>query len=123
MQKVVARKIVAIVDDDSSARTAMASLLAALGYRTRVFADPLVFLASDTPHVSALILDLRLPRMSGLELHRRLQARGVRVPTVLVTAYPDSVTRAAALAAGMRAYLAKPVTPEGLVAALEGPPA
>lgn len=112
-------KLVAIVDDDSSALAALLSLVNAFGYRTIGFADPLDFLASTTPSEAAcLIADVRLPGISGIMLHQRLLRDGICLPTILVTAYPDDVTGAWAMKAGVRAYLAKPVEPECLLAYL-----
>ena len=112
-------KLVAIVDDDSSALAALLSLVTAFGYRTIGFADPMDFLASAAPCAFAcLIADVRLPGISGITLYRRLVHNGIELPTILVTAYPDDATGASAMKAGVQAYLAKPVEPERLLACL-----
>ena len=113
------RKTVAIVDDDVASLTALAALVEALGYEPVCFADPATFLASDTPReVDVLLADMRLPGFSGLALHQRLQAAGIALPCILVTAYPDGSSHRRALAAGLGGYLAKPVEPAQLDACL-----
>ncbi|MBS7540914.1 response regulator transcription factor [Ancylobacter lacus] len=106
---------VAIVEDDASARAALAGLVNALGCGTREFPDPIAFLSSRAPHeVHGLIADLRLPGMSGLALHERLRRDGRTLPTLILTAYPDADTRRHALEAGVADFLPKPVDPERL---------
>jgi len=124
------QKTVAIVEDDSSARVALISLVNALDYRARGFADPMDFLSSDAPlTVACLIADVRLPGISGVTLYHRLLQRNIALPTILITAFPDADTHAHARAAGVLAYLAKPVAPEDLQRCLRaavngaGPPA
>ncbi|MBB3769895.1 FixJ family two-component response regulator [Angulomicrobium tetraedrale] len=111
--------VVAIVDDDAASLAAIAGLVDALGFSTLAFHDPAAFLAARAVvEVNALIADFRLPGLNGLALHRRLRHLGISLPTVLVTAYPDEATRLQALKEGVRAYLAKPVSPEALLACL-----
>lgn len=113
------RKTVAIVDDDPAALAALGGLVDALGFRPLLFYDPVIVLASGAARsADALVADIRLQDFSGIVLHRRLRAEGVELPTILVTAYPDDVTRRRALRAGFHGYLAKPVTPEELLACL-----
>ncbi|MFT0858621.1 response regulator transcription factor [Ancylobacter sp. G4_0304] len=112
-------RLVAIVEDDASARAALASLIGAFGFEVCGFPDAASFLASRTAREAAcLIADLRLPGLSGLALHYRLRAQGRHLPTILITAYPDEATRAGALRAGVRGFLEKPVEPEALLACL-----
>jgi FixJ family two-component response regulator len=66
-----------------------------------------------------LILDLRMPGMDGLELQRRMRAAGFRIPTIVITAHADDVSRARALAAGAAAFLPKPFQPDVLLQAIE----
>jgi two-component system response regulator FixJ len=83
---------VAIVDDDAEMRTAIEDLLNSNGWRTRSFASAEAFLQSmdggEPP--GCLILDYRLPGMSGLELHRELQAQGRAIPVIFVTAEDEA---------------------------------
>jgi len=102
--------LIAVVDDDDFAREAIAGLLRALGHEALEFrcaGD--VIAVGDLTHIACLIADMRMPGLTGLDLHRHLVATGVRVPTVLVTAFPSDAVRTQALAAGVRAYLSKPL--------------
>lgn len=108
--------LIAIVDDDASARAAVVGLVRALGFAAAAFASGAEFLDSDLrPRIACLIADMRMPGMSGLALHRRLVAEGRAIPTMLVTAYPDETTRIDAAMAGVGCYLAKPIEPEELL--------
>jgi len=113
--------IVAIVEDDPSARAALLALVEALGFAGRGFTEAselLRFPALD--QVRCLIADMRLRGgMSGLQLHVHLRVTGRLLPCILVTAYPDPATTRAALHAGVLAYLAKPVPPEALLDGLQ----
>jgi FixJ family two-component response regulator len=111
--------LIAVVDDDTSAREAVLGLVRALGFAAQGFAGAAAFLgAAELARVGCLLADMRMPGMTGLELHRRLVAAGWSIPTVLMTAYPDRATAAAALADGVRCYLARPFTAEALLACL-----
>jgi FixJ family two-component response regulator len=111
--------LLAVVEDDDSARAALISLVGALGFAGLGFPDAASFLAfRDLDQVRGLIADVRLPGLNGVQLHHRLRAAGRTLPTILVTAYPDATTRRAALEAGVQGYLAKPVQAEALLACL-----
>jgi len=115
--------LIVVIDDDDSARAAMVSLVAAMSFDTRAFANASAFLTSDLRtsdirSAACLISDVRMPGMSGLELYLTLCASGRAIPTILVTAYPDDTTKARALEAGVHGYLAKPFDPEVLLACL-----
>ena len=110
------KPVIAIVDDDASVREAMVGLMRALGFLAEAFPCAEDFLKSDGPqHTSCLIADVRMPGMSGLELHRRLVASGKPIPTVLVTAHADDGVRARALRAGIIGYLTKPFREDDLL--------
>jgi FixJ family two-component response regulator len=101
--------VISIVDDDESVREGVADLLLTLGFSVASFASAEDFLNSDHLHnTSCLIADFRMPGMTGLELHAKLDASGLAIPTLLVTAYPDKTVRERALNAGVAGYLAKP---------------
>jgi FixJ family two-component response regulator len=107
--------LVAIVDDDEPMRRATSNLLESAGFATAIFPDAAAFLGStQRPAVSCLVTDMRMPGMSGLELHESLVASGSVIPTVLITAYPDETTRLRARNAGVLCLLPKPVPPEEL---------
>lgn len=107
--------LVAIVDDDESMRRAMSNLLESAGFATATFRDAEAFLGSRRRRgVSCLVTDMRMPGMTGLELHESLVASGSGMSTVLITAYPDETIRLRARKAGVVCLLAKPVAPEEL---------
>ena len=108
--------LVAIVDDDESLRDATSNLLQAAGFSTATFADAETFLKSvGEPRAACVVADMRMPGMSGLELHQHLVASGAPIPTILITAYPSDATRSRARQAGIRCCLAKPFAPDELL--------
>ena len=115
--------MLAIVEDDASARAALISLVGALGFTGLGFPDAASFLAfEDLDEVRCLIADMRLPHITGMQLYHRLRATGRDLPTILITAYPDPLSCRNAAAAGIRAYLTKPVQPDELLAHLRAIP-
>lgn len=110
---------ISIIDDDQSAREAVAGLVSALGFTTAEFPSAADFLESgDMSRTACLIADVWMPGMTGLELYRYLIAAGTPIPTILVTAYPDEAMQTRALKAGIRCYLAKPLEPDALLACI-----
>jgi len=108
--------LIAVVDDDASAREATAGLVKAFGYMVAVFECGRDFIRSpESGSAACLIADMQMARMSGLELFLALVAAGSPVPTILITAYPDDATRRRALQAGVVGFLAKPVDSETLL--------
>ena len=111
--------LVAIVDDDGPLREALRRMLKADGIATELFASAEQFLRSSRlAEASCLILDVRMPGLSGLELHDYLVAQGCRIPTILITACPTSAERKRALASGAAFYLAKPFAERALLDAV-----
>ena len=101
--------MISIVDDDLSVREATMDLFEAMGFTAEVFSCAEDFLGSELRHkTSCLISDMRMPGMSGLELHSRLVEAGTPIPTILVTAFPNDTDKARALQAGVLGYLSKP---------------
>jgi FixJ family two-component response regulator len=99
---------VAIVDDDESACRALSRLLRAEGFQAVSYLSAEAFLAdTKRPLFDCLMLDIQLGGMSGIELHRRLQASGSSTPVIYVTAHDEPETRAQAEAAGCAAYFRK----------------
>ncbi len=100
-------KLVAIVDDDDSMRSALQGLLKAIGLPAQAFASAEEFLNSGQQHQTAcLIADIRMPGMSGLELQARLNAEHCRIPTIFITAHGDTKMRMQALRAGLESVRA-----------------
>jgi FixJ family two-component response regulator len=101
--------MISIVDDDSSVREALKDLIRAMGFAVETFACAEDFLLSGlVAQTGCLITDMRMPGMSGLELHMQLLAKGTPVPMILVTAFADEKEKARALQAGVMGYLTKP---------------
>ena len=102
--------LVSVVEDDQFFRESMRRLMRSFGYAVEAFASAADFLASARlVETGCLIADVNMPRMTGLELHKRLIEMGHAIPTILVTAYPDDDVRARALNDGVVCYLRKPV--------------
>ncbi len=109
-------KIVAVVDDDGSVRTALLGLLKSAGIPARAFSSSEEFLASGMEAQTAcLVADVRMPGMSGLELQALLGARASPIPILFITAHGDAEARARALRAGAIRFLQKPFDDEELL--------
>ena len=107
------RPLVAVVDDDKSLRNATRDLLKAAGFSADTFEDAESFLRSASrANTACLVADMRMPGMSGLELHQALVASGDEIPTVLITARPEASALSRARAAGITCYLTKPFAPD-----------
>jgi two-component system, LuxR family, response regulator FixJ len=105
-----------LVDDDAGIRDALSLLLSLKGLRTQAFSTAEEFLEACRPEWrGCLLTDLRMPGMSGLELHQALAGRGVTLPVVVLTAHGDVGTARAALKSGAFDFLEKPVNDELLV--------
>lgn len=103
-------QLIAVVDDDTSARDALAALVRSFGFIVDVFCNGTEFLVSAVkPRITCLIADMQMPDMSGLDLYLALVKAGTLIPTILVTAYPDEATRRRADKVGVIGFLAKPV--------------
>lgn len=108
--------VISIIDDDEALREALAALMRSMGYAVQVFPSALDFLARpNVADTSCLIVDVHMPQMTGIELHRRLGESGYAIPTILITAYPDDEVRAVALANGVICYLTKPCDADALL--------
>ena len=109
--------LVAIVDDDESIRVTTKDLLESAGFSAAVFADAASLLKSRRLRkIFCLITDMRMPKMTGLELHQHLVASNRAIPTILMTAYPDLRTRARAIRTNVICYLVKPFAADELLA-------
>jgi|SRR5262249_11774032 len=102
-------KLVVIVDDDDSMRSAVQDLLESVGLSAQGFAGAEEFLRSGTQQDTAcLIADVRMPGMSGLELQGKLNTEGCRIPIIFISAHGDEEMRTQALRAGAMEFIAKP---------------
>jgi FixJ family two-component response regulator len=112
--------IVFVVDDDSSIREAISSLLSLSGLRVETFATAQEFLRSNRPDVpGCVVLDVELPGLSGLDLQRELAAHGVRLPIIFITGYGDIPMSVRAMKAGALEFLTKPFHDQDLLDAIQ----
>jgi FixJ family two-component response regulator len=107
---------IAVVDDDRSIRNATQDLLNAAGFSTFTFESPKSFLGSSVlANVACLVADMRMPGMTGIELHEHLAKSGAGIPTVIITAHPEELSRERARELGITCFLTKPFTPDELL--------
>jgi FixJ family two-component response regulator len=112
--------LISIVDDDESMRESTKGLVRSLGYQAAAFASAEEFMQSDSlDNTSCLIADVQMPGLSGIDLQRWLIDRGVQMPTIFITAFPEEVTRLRAVKAGAVGYLGKPFSEESLLKCLD----
>jgi FixJ family two-component response regulator len=101
--------VVFVIDDDPSMRAALEDLISSVGLQARLFASPQEFLQgprSDAP--GCLVLDVRLPGMSGLTFHKELERVGVTLPVIFITGHGDIPMSVRAMKAGAVEFLTKP---------------
>jgi FixJ family two-component response regulator len=111
--------LIYIVDDDQSMRASLQRLLTEVGFQTRVYGSTGEFLLDPLPDQPAcLLLDVRLPGPSGLELQAALQRHNVEVPVIFLTGHANVASSVQAMKAGAVDFLEKPVEPHTLFAAI-----
>ena len=111
--------LVSIVDDDEAIRNALGNLFESVGLNVERFASAEQFMDFPEPNErSCLVLDVQLPRMSGLELQSELSGNAKAVPIIFMTAHFDERVRERALEAGAVAFLQKPFNSEALLDAV-----
>jgi len=116
----LSRNRVFVVEDDPSMRTAIKNLLRSVGLEAQLFASAQEFLSADRPDVpSCLILDVRLPGLSGLDLQRELSASNVDIPIIFITAHGDIPMSVRAMKAGAVEFLTKPFRDQDLLDAIQ----
>ena len=112
--------VVHVIDDDPSWRTSVQRLLSALGYSVALYEAAEQFLeASEFEAPGCVLLDLRMPGLSGLQLQQRLVAMRRRVPVIFVSGHGDIPTSVLAMKLGAEDFLTKPVDTDLLVRAVE----
>ena len=112
--------LVCVVDDDESIRESLPDLLREFGFAVEAFASAEEFLASDRlTHTDCLILDMRMPGMSGPELQQELKRRRHAIPIVFITAHGQRADRARLIEQGAVDCLIKPFSDTALRAALD----
>src|SRR5882757_7967057 len=108
-----------VVDDDALVRAAIQGMLKSVGLRSEIFATPQEFLRSkrrDGP--SCLVLDVRLPGVSGLEVQRELADAGIRIPIIFITGHGDIPMTVKAMKSGAVEFLTKPFRDQDLLDAI-----
>jgi FixJ family two-component response regulator len=115
-----AKAIVFIVDDDDRMRAATQRLLKSVGLHAESFATPQDFLRHKLPDVaSCLILDVRLPGMSGLEVQSKLNDAGAQIPIIFITSHGDIPMTVKAMKSGAVEFLTKPFRDQDLIDAIQ----
>ena len=111
--------VVFIVDDDASVRRSIQDLVSSVDLRAEAFATPQEFLDSKRADCSGcLVLDVRLPGMSGLDCQRRLAEAGVTIPIIFITGHGDVPMTVRAMKSGAVEFLTKPFRPQDLLDAV-----
>src|SRR5882724_11221454 len=111
---------VLIIDDDSALRASVARLLGSLGFNTQQFASISDFLASELPDgPTCLVLDVRLPGQSGLDLQRELAAANRELPIIFITGHGDIPMSVQAMKGGAIEFLTKPFRDQDLIDAIQ----
>ena len=111
--------VVFVVDDDPSVRSSLKFLLSTVGLQAESFDSADSFLHKKPPDVpSCLVLDVRLPGLSGLDFQRELAARKIRIPIVFLTGHGDIPMSVRAMKAGAVEFLTKPVRDQDLLDAI-----
>jgi FixJ family two-component response regulator len=114
------KAIVFVVDDDASVREALESLIRSAGLKVETFASAQEFLARPRANVaSCLVLDVRLPGLSGLDLQKRMAEANIEIPIIFITGHGDVPTSVQAMKAGAVEFLTKPFVDRDLLNAIQ----
>ncbi|MHB8216218.1 MAG: response regulator transcription factor [Candidatus Sulfotelmatobacter sp.] len=109
-----------VVDDDASIRDALKSLIRSVGLKVEIFGSPREFLRANRPDApSCLVLDVRLPGESGLDLQRELAAADISIPIIFITGHGDIPMSVRAMKAGAVEFLTKPFRDQDLLDAIQ----
>jgi FixJ family two-component response regulator len=112
--------LISIVDDDDAHRSSLENLIRSVGLWAKGFSSAEAFLGSNHMHeTSCLVLDVRMPGMSGPDLQRRMAVANSPLPIIFITAHEDDAQRTQALEAGAVAFLHKPFYEDELLNAIE----
>ena len=114
------QSIVFVIDDDASLRQAVQSLLRSVGLKARVFGSTAEFLSAELPEIaSCLVLDVRLPGVSGLDFQSELAKAKIKVPIIFITGHGDIPMSVRAMKAGAVEFLTKPFRDQELLDAIQ----
>lgn len=106
---------VVLVDDDTAVLRSITALFESVGLEVHAFGHPQDVLNADPPRPGCLVLDLRMPDMSGLEVFERLRERWTDVPTIFITAHGEVAAAVRAMKLGARDFLEKPFSHQDLL--------
>ena len=113
-------RIISIIDDDDALRTSLENLIRSVGFRAQGFPSAEAFLSSNQVHETrCLVLDVRMPGISGPGLQRQMAVANSHIPIIFITAHEDDAVRTKALEAGAVAFLHKPFYEEELLNAID----
>ncbi len=116
----IPQSCVFVVEDDSSMRNALKNLLRSVGLESQQFTSGQDFLEAELPDVpGCLILDVRLPGLSGLDLQNELRESGIHIPIIFITAHGDIPMSVRAMKAGAIEFLTKPFRDQDLLDAIQ----
>ena len=111
--------VVFVIDDDESVRTSLKSLFESIGLHVQLFASADAFLRSERPNVACcLVLDVRLPGLSGIEFQSELAKAGIDIPIIFLTGHGDIPMTVQAMKAGAIEFLTKPCRDQELLDAV-----
>ena len=112
--------MVYVIDDDESVRRALQRLLRSAGLDVKAFSSAEEFLQSGNldEKGACIILDIRMPGLTGFDLQEKLASKGIRIPVITVSAFDDAATRERARKLGATAFFRKPVDGEALIDAI-----
>ncbi|MBD9385690.1 response regulator transcription factor [Agrobacterium sp. AGB01] len=109
-----------LVDDDEAVRNALSLLLSTYAMQVETFADPITFLAHvETRQPGILLLDLRMPLISGLQVQQKLTERNIDWPIIMITGHGDVNACRRAFKAGVSDFLSKPIDEDILLDAIQ----
>jgi FixJ family two-component response regulator len=113
-------RVVYLIDDDESVRRALQRLLRSAGFEVKAYSSAEEFLQSGNLEEkrACLILDIRMPGLTGFDLQQKLISKGVRMPVITVSAFDDAETRERARKLGATAFFRKPVDGQALIDAI-----
>jgi FixJ family two-component response regulator len=111
--------VVYVIDDDESVRRALQRLLRSAGFDVKAFSSGEEFLQSgNVDERACVVLDIRMPGLTGFDLQEKLTSKGIRIPVITVSAFDDAETRERARRLGAVAFFRKPVDGQALIDAI-----
>ena len=108
-----------VIDDDKSVRKAFKRLLRSVNLEAETFASAKDFLDSQKPNkIDCIVIDMRMPGLSGLDLQQMLKAQGSRIPVIVISASDDTLVREQARELGAVSFFRKPIDDQALLDAI-----